>query len=333
MSLFAAEARRLFARRFTWVMLLGTVAILGLIVVGVSASSQRPSAAATAQAEQEAGRHRAEIERLLRQCEQARRTGDESLFPGLPPELPCDQAFDPRQVRTEDFLPRTFGFRDEVPTLLQVLGGVVALFGFAVGASFIGAEWNTGGMMNLLLWRPRRIPVLLTKLAAVLTGVLALGAVAGGTYLAALWVAARWRGRVGSLDTEFWQQLGLVATRSLALAVATATMGFALASLGRHTATALGVGVGYLIIGEIGTPIVLSLVEVARPQRYQLSSYVVAWLNNGVTFEYYPPCGPNEICQSQMWRIELADAATVGGVILLVLGGLAIWQMARRDVT
>ena len=39
-----------------------------------------------------------------------------------------------------------------------------------IGASFVGAEWNSGGMMNLLLWRPQRLKVLSTKLAALLAG-------------------------------------------------------------------------------------------------------------------------------------------------------------------
>ena len=36
---------------------------------------------------------------------------------------------------------------------------ILALVGFVIGASFVGAEWSTGGMMNLLLWRPKRLTV------------------------------------------------------------------------------------------------------------------------------------------------------------------------------
>jgi ABC-2 type transport system permease protein len=333
MNLFTAEVKRLFARRFTWVMLLVTVGILGLVVLGITLNSQRPSPDVVAQAEQQAAQYRADTLQMREECEEAQRSGDPSRQFEFPPGLTCAEAFNPDQIQAADFMPHTFAFRDEVPTLLQVLGGIVALFGFAVGASFVGAEWNSGGMTNLLLWRPRRIPVLLTKLGTVLAAVVAIGTVVGGVYLAGLWVAARVRGRMGQLDADFWQSLALVGARSLTLALAATTIGFALASLGRHTAPALGIGVGYLIVGEAGTSIVLALAEVAKPERFQLSSYVAAWLGNGATFQSFGACSPDEPCQPETWRLDLGDAATVGGVILVVLVAAAVWQMRRRDVT
>jgi ABC-type transport system involved in multi-copper enzyme maturation permease subunit len=333
MNLVRAEAQRLLARRFTWVMLLMTVGILGLVLLGIALNSHRPTPAVVAQAEQRAAEQRAQFEQMRADCERFKRD-PASAPPGYPSDAPCDRMFDISQVRAEDFMPHTFGFRAEVPTLLGVLGGIVALFGFAVGASFVGAEWHSGGMTNLLLWRPRRVLVLLTKLGTVIAGVLALGAVAGAGYLAALWIIAQTRGRVGAVDAGFWQSLGLTAARALALAMAAAAIGFALASLGRHTATALGVGVGYLIVGQVGMSIVLGLTEVARPERFQLSGYVTAWVNNGATFQDYSSClGREGPCEPQTWTIGLADAATVGSVILVLLLGAATWQMARRDVT
>lgn len=332
MNLLLAEAKRLLARRFTWIMLLITAGILGLVVLGVGLSSHRPTPDTVARAERNAQEQRVAMEQMLADCKLHREAGGAGE-PGLPPDVSCEQAFDPSQVRTEDFMPHTFVFHDEVPTLVQVLGGVIALFGFAVGASFVGAEWNSGGMMNLLLWRPRRIPVLLTKLGTALAGVLAIGAAVGVGYLATLWGVAAVRGRSGTLDPSFWQSLGLTSVRALALALAATVIGFALASLGRHTATALGVGVGYLIVGEAGASIVLALADVSRQERYVLSSYVTAWLNNGMTYYDYPQCAPNEECRPEIWRLDLGDAATVGGGILVVLLALAVVQMARRDVT
>lgn len=335
MNLVRAETKRLLARRFTWVMLLATVAILGLVVLGIALSSQRPSAAVVASAEQQAAQQRAEIESIRAECERAQADPQENT-PGreFPQGVPCAEVFDPSQVKAQDYMPHTFGFRDETPTLIAVLGGVIALFGFAVGASFVGAEWTSGGMMNLLLWRPRRIPVLMAKLGTALGGVLALGAAIGLIFLVGLWAVAQTRGRTGVLDSSFWQSLGLTASRSLAFAMVAAAIGFALASLGRHTATALGIGVAYMIVGEIGTPIVLQLAEVAKPERFRLSAYVAAWLNNGVTFQDFTPCLGNEgMCQPQEWAIGLGHAATVGAVLVALLLAAATWQMARRDVT
>ena len=63
--------------------------------------------------------------------------------------------------------------------MIVLFGGMLALFGFAVGASFVGAEWHSGGMMNLLLWRPRRLALLAQKLGALLLSVLASGLALG----------------------------------------------------------------------------------------------------------------------------------------------------------
>ena len=58
--------------------------------------------------------------------------------------------------------------------MITTLAALLALVAFVIGASFVGAEWNSGGMMNLLLWRPQRLQVLGTKLAALLVGLTAL---------------------------------------------------------------------------------------------------------------------------------------------------------------
>ena len=80
--------------------------------------------------------------------------------------------------------------------------GLLALFGFVVGASFVGAEWSTGGMMNLLVWRPRRVRLLLGKLAALLLGVLRFVVVSGVAWLAALWTVSRFRGDASRADVR-----------------------------------------------------------------------------------------------------------------------------------
>lgn len=336
MNLFRAELSRLAARRFTWVMLAVIVGILGVVTLGVSLNSRPASPEVVAQAERDAEFSRTEMARLREQCE--RDQSDPSGPQSFPPGLDCAAEFDPARVQTADYLPYVFTFHKEASVLLGVCGGVVALFGFAVGASFIGAEWSSSGMANLLLWRPRRIPVLLTKLGAVLAGVLAIGLATAVLFLGGLWLVAEFRGVTAGTTADFWRSLGLSGSRTLTLALVTTTIGFALASIGRHTATALGVGVGYLIVGQIGLPVVLALTEVARAERYFLSSYVVAWLNNGMKLQDYSHCdfqsGPtSEPCQPVEWEITMGTAASLGGVLLVLLLGTAMWQMARRDVT
>ena len=99
-------------------------------------------------------------------------------------------------------------------------------------------------MMNLLLWRPQRLRVLVTKLAALLVGLAALtraSSRARGPAVFALIASLR-----GSAGQDDLRRLAVVrADRSCAasrLVLVAGAVGFGLASLGRHTAMALGVG-------------------------------------------------------------------------------------------
>jgi len=47
-----------------------------------------------------------------------------------------------------------------------VASGVLFTLGVVVGASFVGAEWNSGSMSTLLTWEPRRVRVFAAKLIA-----------------------------------------------------------------------------------------------------------------------------------------------------------------------
>jgi ABC-2 type transport system permease protein len=336
-NLFRAEISRLVARRFTWVMLAVVVAILATVAVGITLGSNPVTPETMAQAERDADRTRADIEQMREQCEQEQRNPSSGGGQMFPPGLDCAENFDSSDVRAEYYLPYVFDFRQEGPTLIGIAGGLVALLGFAVGASFVGAEWSSSGMANLLLWRPRRVPVLLTKLAAVLGGVLVLGAACVALFTAALWMVAELRGVSSGTTADFWRSLGLRGLRVLVLGAATTAIGFSLASVGRHTATALGVGVGYLIVGQIGLPIILSLTETARPERYLLSSYVAAWVNDGITMQDYSVCDfaqpTAEPCSPVEWSVTTGQSAAVGVTLLVLLVGSALWQMARRDVT
>src|SRR5262249_26482062 len=162
--------------------------------------------------------------------------------------------------------------------LFRMLGALLALFGFAVGASYIGAEWSSGGVLNLLLWRPNRTPVWLGKLGSLLAGVLGVGVALSLLWYATLWLLADHRGSA-AMTAGGLRSLALVDVRALPLALATATLGYAIAALGRNTASALGVAVAWVVIFELGLRIVLGLLEGVRPERWYLSTYVGAWLN------------------------------------------------------
>src|SRR5262245_3701722 len=175
MNLVRAEWSRFFARRFTRIMVLVVLGILALIGLGVALSTQKPTAATVAEAERQLAFQREQNAQFRQQCEEEQRNPptdpQQRRFGPLPPGMTCADMVNDEGLTAENFMPRVFGFRDEAPTLLMAAGGVLTLFAFAVGASFIGAEFSSGGLMNLLLWRPRRLPLLAGKLFTVLSAI------------------------------------------------------------------------------------------------------------------------------------------------------------------
>jgi ABC-type transport system involved in multi-copper enzyme maturation permease subunit len=317
-------------------MVLVVLVLLGVIGAGVAASSHRPDAVAPPPPPQQVDQIRADIAQQRQECFDAQRNPGAQPYPQrkpFPPGFDCNQ-IDPAQVRVEDFLPHTFSFRAEAPQYLLVFGGLLSLFAFAVGASFVGAEWSSGAMMNLLTWRPRRVNVLLSKLTAALSATAAIGVVCAGLWLAALYAIAQIRGQLGVLTAGIGMSLALDVARVLALALAAGAMGFALASLGRHTATALGVAIGWVLVMEVGLRIVLLTTEVPRPERWFVSSYTLGWLTKKATFEDFSPCrNPAAECRPIVWSITMTQAAIVLGAAVLAGLVAAVVTMSRRDVT
>ena len=339
MRVVRAEWARFFARRFTRIMMLVVLGILGLIMVGLGANTQKPNPAVIAQAEEQAARARTETVEMRQQCEteQANAPSDpnQSRFGQLPPGETCASIFNPAQVRAEDFMPHVFSFRDETQDMLKVYGGLLTLFAFAVGASFIGAEWSSGGVMNLLLWRPRRLRLLASKLGTLLLAVTTAGIGLLAVWVAALYGLAMLRGRIGDITPGVIQSMALTSARAMGLALAAGAIGFAVASLGRNTATALGLAVGYAIVFEIGARIVIELAEVIKPERWFLSSYARAWLDQKATFYEWRHCryDTTGTCSGYEWTLNMNQAAIVFGSIVVLTLITAFWVFRRRDVT
>ncbi len=312
MRLLRAELSRLFARRFTKLMLVALLITLSLVGGITMAETHRPAVAELERAESQAAQARA-------QCEQEQ-----------PGEFaPPGEAFDCNQITSRDYLPYVLHFREQMPALLLVFTGLLALFGYLVGASAVGAEWSSGGMTNLLLWRPERIRLLLGKLVAITVGVFLSGVVLGGAWIGAIWLTARYRGELGSLTLGFWRSLGLDGARGMALALCAALVGAALASLGRRTAAALGVVIGYLVVWEIGARLIMMMLRMV-PDRFMVSSYVMALLDKELRV---PECASLEFdgsCDLMVipWS---AGLGVVGGLTLLMIVA-AVWSFRRRDV-
>ncbi len=201
MNLVRAEWSRLFARRFTKIMMGGILLVMLIIGLGFAANTNKITEADHAAARAQIAEQQRYFDQMVTECKRAQQAGDTSGK--YPPN--CEYG-DPG-FREEYYLRYQFNFKQEVPVLVLVAAGVLALFGFVVGASFVGAEWNSGGMMNLLLWRPRRVPVLAAKLGTMLLGVLAAAAVYLVLWVSMFWAIGQTRGVTDRLTSGFWQSL------------------------------------------------------------------------------------------------------------------------------
>ncbi|MEV0715445.1 ABC transporter permease subunit [Asanoa sp. NPDC050611] len=339
MSLPKAEVRRLFKRRVTRIFLAITLVGLAIfpVVFMINSKTSSPDvrAAAELQANLEFERATAQYQQMRTECEAAKARGETGLDERYGPNCGADFPPQAEWFPAEAYLPYEFNFRDEFPASLEVLAAILAMVAFVVGASFVGAEWNSGGMMNLLLWRPRRVPVLLTKLGVLVGSMLGVTAVVTALWTVAFWAIGRFDGRLGELTSGVWQSFGLTGLRGVTLVLLAATIGFCLASIGRHTAMALGVGIGAIVVSEIGLRIVFELIRVQFGDRYILSTYLVAWFEKSMTIVDYRacdfisngPCTPPEYVVT--WQQSGVLLATV--LVLGVFG--AVWSMRRRDVT
>jgi hypothetical protein len=336
MNLYTTELRRLYKRRFIRYTALGGLLVLVAVVVSMFLINQKIGpeqwAAAERQAEQEWRLQVEETQRLRTQCEQARAAGNTADHPAGCAEIeaPPREAF-----KAEWYLPSTFDFRREFEPTLTTLTAVLALVAFLCGASFVGAEWSSGGMTNLLLWRPRRLEVLFTKLAALLSALAGLTVLTAAAWTAAFWAVGTLRGTTEKMTPGVWQSLGLTGLRGLVLVLAAGAVGFGLASLGRHTALALGGVLGVMVVAQFGLGLVLELAGARFVGKWMLHTYLLAWMQKKVTLYDWNACAVSYggACEPATFDITWqASSVLLAAGLALVVGGAA-WAMRRRDIT
>ncbi|WP_127498562.1 ABC transporter permease subunit [Actinoplanes solisilvae] len=336
MSLYSAETKRLTKRRFTRLFLLGTVLVLAAIAVSVFFSNQKVGpdqvASARAQAQQEYQRAVDQFQRDRATCQAAQGTPQAGSWPPN-----CEGMVEPApdDFQAQWFMPPTFSFLEQFPDMATTLAVLLGLVAFIVGASFVGAEWSSGGMMNLLLWRPRRLLVLSSKLAALLVFFAALTVVLSAIWTAVFYGIAEARGTTVGMTSGAWQSIALMELRGLALVVVAGAVGFALASLGRHTAMALGVTVGVIIVLQFGLGAVLELAKVKFGGVFLIPVWLIAWMDKEITLEDYNSCDFTSAggCQPDSLTLTWPMAGgLLAGIFVLVVGA-SMWAMRSRDIT
>lgn len=338
MNLYTTELRRLRKRRFVRYLTLAGLLVLAAVAVGMFFTNQKVGpdqiAAAERAADQEYQQNVGFAEQHRAECEQAKAAGT-APADRFPEDCSVIQP-PPREVfRSEWHLPASFDFREEFGGMLTPLTAVLALVAFVGGASFVGAEWSSGGMMNLLLWRPQRIRVLLTKLAALLSGLFGVTVLATLAWTAAFWAIGTYRGTTAETTSGAWQSFGLTGLRGLTLVLVAGVLGFGLASLGRHTALALGGVLGVMVVGQFGLGIVLGLAQVKFVEAWLLPTYLLAWMEKKVTLQNWDSCQASYTgeCQPATFDITWQNSSILLAVALVLVLGGAIWSMRRRDIT
>ncbi|MFR9775936.1 ABC transporter permease subunit [Micromonospora sp. MS34] len=286
MNLVRAEVERLAARRFVQLMVVLLLIAFAVTVATTLAGSHRPTSEELSRARAQAAEEVATLEAAHNRCLRIKAgevvPDEDDYIPRNCAEV--DPALRSEPITAANYLVGVFVFAQKAKPLLYFLIAFLVLFGFLVGASYIGADLNSGGVVNLLLWRPRRWAVLGAKLGTLLGALLGLSALASAAYMGVFWLIGQAAGFPGGMDGEFWASLGATYGRGLGLVLLAGALGFAIATLGRHTAAALGTVAAYLVVWELGARLVLDIVEAAQPERWMLSSYVAAWLSGEVRF-------------------------------------------------
>jgi ABC-2 type transport system permease protein len=329
-GLIRAEITRLFARRVTLVMMIIIAALAGFIAIGFASSSSNPTVGEYSEAEGRASAARAVWDANRIECFDVAR-GDRQPTPGHRYPENCDYG---PQPTADLFLDYGFSFRRQWPSLYYTAAVILGLFGFVVGASFIGAEWTSGGMTNLLLWRPRRAAVLGAKFAVAVAGTLAISIVyLIGWTVAFLGVGAV-SGVVGHMTGGEVVSLLLAAVRVVLVGVFGTSLGFAIASIGRHTAVAMGIGIAYLIVYELGARLLFGIADASYPERLFISTQVAAWLTTRVTINVGNySCNEFDCSPAASHVVTWAESGVVLAVVAAALVGVAFLSMRRRDVT
>lgn len=143
--------------------------------------------------------------------------------------------------------------RFKVRSLKGVLQGTTAagvVIGWLIGASSIGAEWQSRSITTLLTWEPRRARVLLAKLTGSILVTLGISLAAWALLSSALVPSALLHGTTAGTGGAWGRSVAAVVLRGSAVIAIATTLGFSVASLGRNTAAALGVGFAYFLIIE-----------------------------------------------------------------------------------
>ncbi|GIH04608.1 hypothetical protein Rhe02_26750 [Rhizocola hellebori] len=318
MNLIKAEILRFSSRRFIQIMVVMLLVAFGLTIFTVMASTEQPTTEMWANARMQAAETRHYLENEYANC-----------VANLTDTRRCAD-LDPSKVVVEDYLYGVFHFARQIEALVFFLGAFLSLFGYLVMASFIGSELHSGGMTNLLLWRPNRTQVLGSKLGVGLGMLTAISVVFSLIYIGTFYGIAETMGYAGGMTASGWSHVALITVRGIGMALVAGLVSFAVATVGRHTAAALGALLGYVIVWEGGARLIMEIASRnvgASNDPYFLSTYIAAWFAGEYTYYDYTSHLDNGAMIVYWWQ-----AAVVFGALTAAAAAVAFTGFRRRDL-
>jgi ABC-2 type transport system permease protein len=330
MRLLKVELGRLFSRRLIRVLaIVGLLAFIGVDIL-IAARSSTDIAAAHTRADAVA---QSQYQSCLAQVglTQGRGPTRSDCENGLPAAQlkNClanvqNQVAGPGQITREECIRSSNPYSKD---LLVSAAFIFMLLGLVIGASFIGAEWQSGTFASLLTWEPRRQRVLAAKLLASVIGVGVLAMALTGVLVGGAAAAAVLRGTMDGTTTQLMGQLGVMAARVLGLVALFTLIGAALASFTRHTVAAVALLGGYLVLGEFVGAIVSSWWRT-----HALSAQIIAIIQGRYVYYVNPRPGFATLGSNGEHYLHAGSASIIVGLLTLMLVATASITLARRDV-
>jgi hypothetical protein len=234
-GLLGSEWLRFRSRRIVrWLML---VAVIGIAVAALIAGSvsRRPTDAQLARGQRQ-------YDEAVARCIEQGRSGGQA--PAGPIEEACRGEFSLSQFVDVQGLAL-----DDLDEIVLTAAFIVLVIGLVIGASGVGASWQTGTITTILTWEPRRTRWFLSRELAIGVGATLVTALLLAILTATMAGVVALRGMTAS-SSPWLSDAALTIARVAAVAGGFALIGGAVAMIGRHTAAALGAVFVYMAVLE-----------------------------------------------------------------------------------
>ena len=314
-----AEITRLLSRRLTGiamiVILLGVAGYQLVVNDALSPPSGEERAAAESSYQQAHRDWAAGREQYEKECRDSGAPQDYCVIP---------------EPTLAEFTGDSTPFQEAASTALKLSTVFVALVTFTIAASFIGAEYSSGSIINWLTFVPRRSHVFWSKLLAVawfatLLGTLVATLVVGTSLLLA---------HLHDSPVEAVPELAGIAVRGILPVVVIAVLGFCVGLLTRHTAGAIGILLAALVVCFVRIGALGSQTWAQRITPWTPEGNIAALIDRGYTYAI-----PIEKVTREGVAVELVESAVsfTHGLVywsiiltLVIMSSLLIFR--HRDV-